>query len=148
MALTLEDVMLCAQKAQLDKDKYNILLAELETAEEEKKAMREGGKKKSKNEFVICVRGNKELADILQQGWVIQVPAESDNATLISRFQQATGDHNVASTRKKSYITEWVDFFGAIKRKFTKQYNFHVKTKEAVRVIVLESTNVGETPTA
>lgn len=148
MALSLEDITFCMQKIELDKEKYNALVQELEAAEEEKKAAREGGKKKSKNEFVICVRGDKQLAEILQQGWVVQVPAESDNATLISRFQQAAGDHNAASTRKKSYITEWVDFFPSLKRKFSKNHNFHVKTKEAVRVIVLEETNVGETPTA
>ena len=148
MALNTEEIEGILLDLKIEQETYAKILQEVTELEEEKKAAREGGKKKSKNEFVICVRGDKQLAEILQQGWVVQVPAESDNATLISRFQQATGDHNAASTRKKSYITEWVDFFNAIKRKFSKNHNFHIKTKDAVRVIVLEQTNVGETPVA
>lgn len=46
MALSLEDITFCMQKIELDKEKYNALVQELEAAEEEKKAAREGGKKK------------------------------------------------------------------------------------------------------
>ena len=124
------------------------ILDEVKALEEEKKSEREAGKSKAKNEFVVFVRGDEELQKVLQQAWIVQVPESSDNASLITRMQEAAGEHNASSKRKKSYITEWADFFEAVKRKFTKERNFHVKTKTPAQVIVLTKGEVGEIPVA
>lgn len=146
--LNLEEISLILNEVKAPKEIYNEVIQKAEQLEAEKKEERAATKVKSKNEYVIMVRGDKALADVLSQGWVVQVPAETDNATIISRFQAAAGEHNAASKKKKNYITDWIDLFSAIKRKFTKAHNIHVKTKEAVQVIVILDEKVGEVPIA
>jgi hypothetical protein len=48
------------------------------------------------------------------------------------------------SQKKKGKVFSWVEFFQFVKSKFLKDedVNLKVKTKEAVRVVVLEEENI------
>ena len=119
------------------------IIKEAEELEAEKKADRgSDSTPKSKNKFVIVVRGDDNLAKELQSGWVVSVAENDDVSTLVERFGKAARAQNDAQKRRKRFIQNWDEFFQSLKRKFSKAENFQPKTKEIVQVIVLTSDKV------
>lgn len=144
MALKIEEIISILQEEQLPSDKLRSIASKLETVEQEKKDEREETKEpKSKNEFVIFVRGDQNLKKVLQQGWVVQVKSGEDIQCLPLKMRDAAKDNNAKQKRKKKPLTTWASFFAACKRPFLKERGINVKTKEAVQVVVLENEEIG-----
>jgi uncharacterized protein len=143
MALTLEEIQESLTQTGLALDVRSKVVKALEEAEAAKKADRgSDSTPKSKNKFVIVVRGDNNLAKELQSGWVVSVAENDDVSTLVERFGKAARAQNDAQKRKKRFIQNWDEFFQSLKRKFSKAENFQPKTKQPVQVIVITRESV------
>jgi hypothetical protein len=144
MALKIEEVIDALKQENIPAQTLVSIETKLEELEKEKKEDRasNSGGVKSKNEFVIVVRGDEELKKTLQQGWVVQVKQGDDIQTLPSRFASAAKEHNAKQKRKKNPISIWRDFFQYCKRPFVKNLGVNIKTKEPVQVVVLEKEEI------
>lgn len=120
------------------------IMKEAESLEADKKAEKSSNfGPKAKNKFVIMVRGDKTLADKVQQGWIIKVKENDDTNTLVERIKNAAKEQNV-NGRKKSIVNTFADVFKYLKRKFSKAHNWQPVTKEPAQVIVLEHEHINE----
>lgn len=138
MPIKLDELQELLVQASVPTDKIKVVLQDAQELEAKKKEEREANKApKSKNEFVIAVRGNEQLKAVLQQGWVVSVPTGTDNSTLVERFVKAAKEHNMNVKKAKGTLLTWSDFFERLKRVYSKVESFHIKTKEPVRVVVI-----------
>ena len=142
MAIKIEDIIETLREEKIPANSIIAIQNKLEAIQEELKAERKSEVPKTKNEFVIVVRGDSSLAKTLQQGWIVQVPAGSDIQNLGSKFTDAAKEHNNNQKRKKNIIQKWSDFFQYCKRTFVKTRNINIKTKQPVQVVVLEKDTV------
>jgi len=140
--IEIEELNTLLTQAGVDQKTRSVILKEAQELAAERALEKKDNGPKSKNEFAILIRGDSDLASKVQQGWVIVVPEGTSDDTVISRCKSAAKEHNNNSKRKKGIISVWRDFFLYTKRKFTKSNNVQVKTKEAVRVFVLDSESV------
>lgn len=99
---------------------------------------------KSKNKFVIVVRGDEKVKAAVQAGWVVQMKESADESTLISRITEAARESNRNQKRKKQFLNNYRDFFAFCKRAFTKtaSVDVQIKTKHAVQVVVLPTEDI------
>jgi len=123
--------------------KKNIIL-EAQKLEADKKSDKEvESGPKAKNRFVICVRGDDKLKEVLQAGYVIKVPENSDNNTILERIQQSSAEQNNSGKRKKKVnINKYSEFFAYSKRKHSKAVDIQPVTKEAVEIVILPSEEI------
>lgn len=145
MSLKLEEIESALLTVELDAKKRAEILKAAEEIENEKKEDRAANPKtKSKYKLTVLVRGDKELAEKVQQAWVVKTLEEQDDNTLIERIGRATGIHNANQKRKKNFIETFADFFEFCKRSVTKQEEVAVQTvtKTPVRVVVLENERI------
>lgn len=144
MSLKIDEIISAAQQAGITADKLKVLRQELEELEKEKADDRAANKgPKAKNKFVILVRGDKDLAAKVQQGWIVKVKENDDTNTLVERIKSAAKEQNV-NGRKKSIVNTFADIFRFLKRKFSKAHNWQGVTKEPAQVIVLEKEHINE----
>jgi hypothetical protein len=138
MSIKLDELQELLVQASIPNDKIKIVLQDAKDLEEKKKEEREANKApKSKNEFVIVVRGDEQLKAALAQGWVMSVKTGDDVSTLPERFVKAAREHNSNVKKGKGTLLNWGDFFQRLKRVYSKMESFQIKTKEPVRVVVI-----------
>jgi hypothetical protein len=137
----IEEILL---NVSVDKEIHNKIIQLAELLEQEKKNERESDAKKSKYKLTVFIRGDKELAEKVQQAWVTKTLEELPDETIVGKLQEAAGMHNAASKKKRNYITTFADLFEFLKRKFSKEVGVAISTKTPVRVIVLENSDVCE----
>ena len=144
MAISIEELSeLLIQGGIKDSTIRSNIIKEAKILEETKKEdKKDSTGPKQKNKFLICVRGDEKLKEVLQAGYIVKVPESSDNSTVHDRIVKAARLQNEGSKAKKMKILSYRDFFMACKRKFTKQHDIQQLTKEAVEVIVLESEDI------
>lgn len=137
MSLKIEDVIETLKRQKLDQKIIEKVTDELEQIEEENKAEKAPAGPKQKKQFVIVVRGDESMKGKSLAGWVAQMNEGDDPSTLLSRMTKAAEAHNAAQKRKKHIVTSVADAFQYIKRKFSKEQNYLVKTKEYVQVVIV-----------
>ena len=94
---------------------------------------------KQKNEYLIILHDpNNEIAGKEFSGWVVQNKSGDDQGLVLSHVRSASVDNNEAQKRKKRPITNFIEAFSSIKRKFLKDRNILIKTKNAVRVLITD----------
>lgn len=146
MALNIEELndAIVQSGLKLSVEDRRKILEEARKIEEEKKAERENNKEpKSKNEFCVLIRGDESLKEIVQEAWVVQVPTHIPQDDLIERVKKASRDHNQA-VKRKGMCNTFRDAFQYVKRKFSKDNNYLVKTKEPCRVHILTKEYINE----
>jgi hypothetical protein len=130
-------------QAGVDQKTRSLILKEAKELAEEKKIEKSEEKlPKSKNEFVVVVRGNEDLEKVLKQCWVLSVPEGTNDSTVLDRLTKAAKEQNNKAKRQKTYLSTWGDLFTFGKREFSKEQNFAVKTKNPVPVYVLKTEKV------
>lgn len=141
MALKIEDIEDVLRKQKLDVGVIKKVVTELEEVEEEKKADR-GGQPKVKNEFVIVVKGDEALNGKVLTGWVVQIPQGDDPSKVLSKLKNAAVATVAAQKRKKRQINTVGEAMQYAKRKFTKEQNVNVKTKEMVQAVLVTNDSL------
>ena len=144
MAISIEELSeLLIQGGIKDSAVRSNIIKEAKILEETKKEdKKDSTGPKQKNKFLICVRGDEKLKEVLQAGWVLKLPESSDNSTVANRIIGAARLQNEGSKAKKMKISTYRYFFMACKRKFSKQQDLQILNKEAVEVIVLETEDI------
>lgn len=138
MSIQIEELALLLNEAEIPADKYNKIIQSAEALEEEKKQERALNKeKKGKNQFIVLVKTHKEITDDDLVAHVFQIPQEDDPNDLLKKVVKAGTEQNLTSKRKNNLVKEFDDVVH-IKRKFLKEQNIMLKTKEDwTRVVVL-----------
>jgi len=139
-----ELTLILTQAGVTDSKVKKAIIQEAEKLEADKKADKEAESgPKAKNRFVICVRGDDKLKEVLQAGYIMKVPENSDNNTILERIQKSSAEQNNSGKRKKKVnINKYSEFFAYSKRKHTKAADLQPITKEVVEVIVLPSEDI------
>jgi hypothetical protein len=143
MSILIEELADLLFEAQVRPEDYNAILDLAKQLEDEKKAEREANKApKSKNQLISVIKLSREtphedIHDDNVVSHVFQIPEEFDPNELIPSIVAAATEHNLACKRRKNLVTNFDDI-PHIKRKFLKEKNILLKTKEDwARVIVL-----------
>lgn len=132
--------------AGIDTAKRNQVIADAEKLEEMKKEENKSNKLKTKYKFTVCIRGDEEIAQKVQEAWIIKTILDQDDNEIVPRIQKAVGIHNSIQKKLKNYIHNLGDFFEFIKRKITKEdeVNLQIMTKTPCRVVTLKNYNIAE----
>lgn len=144
--MNIDDVKQVLSKQQLPQTTVQLIIADLKQQEALKKEERaaEAGHK-SKNQFVVILNDPKnELAGKDFSAYVVQIPEDQPIDSTLQKIYTSAYDHN-AGTRsgRKNPIRTVSEALEFVKRKFFKQNNLLVKTKEPVLVIKTD----GQIPT-
>jgi uncharacterized protein (UPF0371 family) len=141
MKIDLETVEATLLEKKIDNIKVQEIIKELTVAVEEEKEERAANSgPKAKWEHIIVLNdpdGNLITGEVM--GWVVQQRQGEDAGKILANLCDAAKAQNETAKRKKNLISSFVDLFGALKSKFLKEKNLRIKTKEAVRVLVVNN---------
>jgi len=99
-----------------------------ETAEEE-------GEPKPKQQFVIVVSDPNKLITNDLVGWVLQIPEDSDVATVLDSVKKGAYNFNASKKGRKYPVSSIGQAIANVPSKFFKTENLKIKTKEPVYVV-------------
>jgi hypothetical protein len=99
-----------------------------ETAEEE-------GEPKPKQQFVIVVSDPNKLIINDLVGWVLQIPEDSDVATVLDSVKKGAYNFNASKKGRKYPVSSIGQAIANVPSKFFKTENLKIKTKEPVYVV-------------
>ena len=135
--ISIEEVESVLLQNKLAPETVQAVVKQLATIVEETRADR-STTPKTKNEFTIILSDpNGELAGKDFTGWVVQIKTGEDVGTLLTRVGEAAKAYNnTTRAGKKNPIKTVGEAFMYVKRKFFKEKEVLVKTKEPVRVLV------------
>jgi len=138
MKVSLENVEAILLERKVEPPKVQEILRDLQKAAEEEKeeAAGEAGPK-AKWEHVIVLNDPEGKIKDEFTGWVVAQQDGQDTGLVIGKLQDAAKVQNESAKRKKSVITNFVELFESVKSKFLKEKGLKIKTKEAVRVLVV-----------
>lgn len=135
--ISLEEIEHTLSNQKLDKTIITKVITELTKKIEELKEDREPAPK-TKNEFVIVLSDPaEELKGKEFVGWLVSKPTGDDSGLILDKIRTAARETDEAKRRKKNTkMTTFADAFAGIKRKFIKDKNILIKTKESCRVLI------------
>ena len=138
MKVSLENVEAILLERKVEPPKVQEILRDLQKAAEEEKeeAANEAGPK-AKWEHVILLNDPEGKIKDEFTGWVVAQQDGQDTGLVISKLQDAAKVQNESAKRKKSVISSFNDLFESLKSKFLKEKGLKIKTKEPVRVLVV-----------
>lgn len=137
MKVDLEQVEATLLERKVEPVKVAEILKDLTQAVEEDKADRAAQAPKPKWEYLVCLNDPEQKIKGDYTAWVFQQKEGQDSALALGKLTDAAKSHNESSKRKKNLIKSFGELFQFIKPKFTKEKGVHVKTKEAVRVFII-----------
>ena len=144
--ISIEEVKQALEEAKVEKDKIFQITKNLEIAAEEAKLVKQSdGEPKKKNEFLVVLpMFDPNLKPEDYTAYVFTQKEGEDSGLLLSRVSDAARSYNETKKGNKYPFTSLIEVFGHLKRKFYKnvQGGINLKTKEAVRVIVLKKDNL------
>lgn len=123
-------------------------------AHQENEAAKEDGNSgpKLKNQTVIVAVNDDSAAEkVLTDSflYVVQIKEGEDHTKTLENLKRAAFNHNAESrSGRKNPILKFGELFSVVKRKFTKDQNVNIKTKEPCIVLVtknkLDETNANK----
>lgn len=139
--VSIDDITAALADSGIPKDSQQKVLTYLKSVVEEEQAQKEAEKlPKQKNEFgVIIFDAEGHLKGKEFTASVYQIPQGEDHNLVLGKISQAARDQNAASKRKKWHFDSLGSAIQGIKRKFIKDKNVNLKTKNPVRVIVSDN---------
>lgn len=136
MKVSLEQIEATLLERKIDPPKVQEILKDLQQAVEEEKA--DGGKgPKAKWEHIIVLNDPEGKIKEDFTGWVVVQQEGQDSGLVLSKLVDAAKNQNEASVRKKNLVKCFGDLFESLKPKFLKEKGLKIKTKDAVRVLVV-----------
>jgi hypothetical protein len=99
-----------------------------ETSEEEEEP-------KPKQQFVIVVSDTNKLITSDLVGWVLQIPEDSDVATVLDSVKKGAYNFNASKKGRKYPVSSIGQAIANVPSKFFKTENLKIKTKEPVYVV-------------
>ena len=138
MKIDIEQIEATLLERKIDQPTVSAILKDLVQAAEEDKADKDSNGPKPKWEHVIVLNDpdGKVKADEVT-GWVVVQQDGQDANLILSKLQDAAKEQNETSKRKKNIIKGFGELFQFLKPKFLKEKGLKIKTKEGVRVLVV-----------
>ncbi len=143
--IEIDEIIAVMKDKQIPDPKIQEVLKELnQILKDNKEDKEDSAQPKSKNKYIVVLRSdNKEIAKELTQGaFIFQTKENDDSSNLFQRIQTAARAHNDSLKRAKSRIVSLGDMARFIKRKFTKDGGFHIKTKLPVEIITISQDDI------
>jgi hypothetical protein len=138
MKVSLENVEAILLERKVEPVKVQEIIKDLtQAAEEEKDDRQAAAGPKAKWEHVVVLNDPNGIINDDFTAWVVQQQDGQDAGLVISKLLDAAKVQNEAAKRKKNVITNFADLFESLKSKFTKEKGLRIKTKEPVRVLVV-----------
>ena len=137
MKVDIEQVEATLLERKVEPVKVQEILKDLQQAVEEDKADRAAQGPKPKWEYLIALNDPEQKIKGDFTGWVFQQKEGQDSGLALGKLTDAAKSQNESSKRKKNLIKSFGELFQFVKPKFTKEKGVHVKTKEAVRVFIV-----------
>ncbi len=110
---------------------------DLEAKEAEVKADKQNVPKVKNTLVTVLLDPQNQITNIQNiTSLVIQIPEGQDAGQTLDRLYAAVYDQKAASKRKVKNINSVQDAAFLLKRRFSKNHNIHIKTKEPVRVLI------------
>lgn len=141
--MTTDELHQILSETEVEQETREKILAAAKQLEEEKKADRQSTPKIKKQWVVVVKYPNDDrmvsVEEIIENSvaHVFQVPDDSDPNELLENIRKAGVEQNLSATRKKILLEDFDDVTN-IKRKFLKEENVDLKSKDDwVRVIPL-----------
>jgi hypothetical protein len=136
--IAFEDIAFALQQAKIEPEKQKLILGHLKQVVAEEQANKEENKlPKQKNEFgVILYDAENKLAGLEFTAAVYAIPQNDDHGLVLSKISTAAREQVAATKRKKFPIDTIGCAVQNLKRKFIKDKNVNLKTKNPVRVLV------------
>ena len=114
----------------------------IQAAEEDKKEDKESSGPKPKWEHVIVINDPSGKIKDEFVGWVVTQQEGQDNGLVLDKLRDAVKEQNEACKRKKNVLQNFGELFQDLKSKFLKEKGLKIKTKESVRVLVVDGTKL------
>lgn len=138
MKVDIENVEAILLERKVEPVKVQEILKDLAKAvEEEKEDRKANAAPKSKWEHVIVLNDPEGKIKDEFTGWVLQQRDGQDAGLVLSKLADAAKAQNEASKRKKTLIKSFIEAFDGLKSKFAKEKGLRIKTKDPVRVLVV-----------
>ena len=136
--LTIEEVITALQKTNVEKEKQQNIVNYLnKVVEQERIEKQENAQPKSKNEFGVIIYSNDGKLDGLElTASVYTIKEGEDHGLVLGKISQAAKEQTAAAKRKRFNIESIGAACQNLKRKFLKDKNVNIKTKNPVRVII------------
>ncbi len=146
MSLTKDEIAQCLIEAGLDLPARQKAIKAIEEAEQEKKAEKEGGAKKSKYAYTILVRSDDPAIKAAlenTEAFISKTDESIDQNSIPDRIKVGAIEQN-RNSKKKGKIFTYADYFRYIKSKNHKIDGAGVKnvSKEPVRILVLDKSEL------
>lgn len=138
MKISLEQIEATLLERKIDPPKVQEIIKDLKQAAEEDaadNAATAGPKPKWEHVIILNDPEGKIKEDFT--GWVVSQQEGQDTGLVLSKLIDASKVHNESSKRKKNRIESFGVLFQVLKPKFLKEKGLKIKTKEAVRVLVV-----------
>lgn len=143
MKVDLENVEAILLERKIDPPKVQEIIKDLTQAAEEEKADRaaEAGPKQKWEHVIVLNDPEGKIKDEVT-GWVVQQRDGQDAGLILSKLTDAAKAQNESAKRKKTVIKSFIDLFESLKAKWTKEKGLRIKTKEPVRVLVVNGNTL------
>lgn len=142
MNIPIEEVEAKLLEMKLEPSKVNEIVRDLQKVAtelaEDRKA--EAGPKQKWEHIIVINDPEGKLKTMKDDfmGWVIQQRDGQDAGLALSKLADAAKSQNESTKRKKNVIKSFSELFEGLKAKFTKEKGVRIKTKDAVRVMVVD----------
>lgn len=138
MKVSIEQIEATLLERKIEPVKVQEILKDLQQAVEEEKEEVAGEKgPKAKWEHIIVLNDPEGKIKDEFTGWVVTQQDGQDSGLVLGKLTDAARSQNESAKRKKTRIESFGDLFGALKSKFLKEKGLKIKTKEPVRVLVV-----------
>lgn len=132
MKVSIEDVNKSLNSHEIDAVTRNKILSDLEQAIN---AAREEKTPKQKNQFVMIVSDPEGEIKKDYVGWVVQMPEEDSPALAVERIIKGAYEYNQSKRGQKKPVKSIGEAIEAVTRKYFKEENVSIKTKEPILLI-------------
>ena len=139
MKINIEDVEAILLERKVEPVRVQEIIRDLEQAVEDEKANREPGVKEKWEHVIVLDDSEGKLKNTEVVGWVVQQKADQDAGLILSKLNDSAQAQNEGAKKKKNVIKGYKDLFRYLKSKWLKEKGVRIKTKEPVRVLVVNS---------
>jgi hypothetical protein len=136
--VSLEQIEATLLERKIDQPTVSAIIKDLAQAiEEDKEDKANENGPKAKWEHLIVLNDPDGLIKTDMTGWVIVQQDGQDAGLALGKLTDAAKSQNEGAKRKKTLITSFGELFQALKPKNLKEKQLKIKTKEAVRVLIV-----------
>ncbi len=138
--ITLEQVEATLLERKVEQPLIASIIKDLQQAIDEEKNDKEPTSKAKWEHLVFLNEPSNFVPGDARDAWVVTYKEGVDAGTVLDKIRSSAVDQNESATKKKAALDNLGEVFQGLKNKFLKDKNIKIKTKESVRVVVVNGT--------